>query len=642
MAIEPATIRALLIGGELEDHELLTDVVKSGGLPSFSLEHLANISECDYLYNHPPHDIYFFRDKRPKKYDFLAVVERLKASNPFASIVLISDENDRNIFDIAKSKGVNEFLSKNDIKASPMLRIIKNAKERNVVLREIEIVNEKLIAVEKAAGAGIWEWNLYNNSFTWSREQYRLFGIDPHLRPKVEYDTWRSIIHPDDIESVEADLARAIVGKENFNREFRIIYQDASANQISIRWLKGIGSIKRDSNGAAAKMVGINFDITTNVNSMSSLVAEIDQLTRIQKEFRDLFDIFFNSSPDCIVQFGVGCDNNFFYENINPAGLKHTGISLLEVLGKSPSDVLGTEIGSTIEAKLQVVLETRKPVRFQPKFSFVSGSVIYDAVYTPLFSENQSLRGILTCARDITAIHKTEEALRQAQKMEAMGQLASGVAHDFNNVLHTLLTCTQLLGSHVSSDLGKKVLNSARKAVGHGEELCSRLVTFARPKLGSIVEADVNKCIDEMSEIFESVLGQNIILEKELSRNIWLSKVDTQKLELAILNLVINSRDAMENGGVLAIKTKNIKVGSGKDCNGGEFVRISVSDTGCGMSKEVLDQAANIFFTTKPIGHGTGLGLSMVVETIKSMDGLFNIKSEPGLGTSVTLDLPRA
>lgn len=637
------TIKAVLVGGEVEDHALLTDIVKNGGMPSFSLDHLKNITQWEYFDKNISHDIYFIHDDKVNTVEFFPAVERLKVSNPFASVVLISENDNKEIIEIAKSKGISEFLSRRDIKENPVLRIIKNAEEKNIALERAKTANERLLAVEKAASAGIWEWNLYNNSFVWSNEQYRIFGIDPNLNDKIEYDTWRSVIHPDDIESVEADLARVIVGKENFDRKFRIIYMDKSpsGDKKLVRWIKAIGSIQRDENGAAAKMIGINFDITSDVTSWLSLMEKVNELDKIQKEFNDLFDIFFNSSPDCIVQFGITNDNQFFYENVNPAGLMHSGTSLSEVVGKSPKEILGIEIGSIIENKLLTVIETKKPVRYQPRFDFVAGSVIYDAVYTPLFNENKSLRGILACARDITTLHKTEEALRQAQKMEAMGQLASGVAHDFNNVLHTLLTCTQLLGSHVSSELGKKVLNSARKAVGHGEELCSRLINFARPKPANKGETNVNVCIEEMYEIFAGVIGPRIAMEKILAEDIWFVKIDKEKFEIALLNLVINSRDAMQDGGKLTIRTENTKVKVNLERVEMDFVRLSISDTGCGMSKDVLNNATKIFFTTKPNGYGTGLGLNMVANTLESIGGTVTIVSDLGIGTSVILDIPR-
>lgn len=238
-------------------------------------------------------------------------------------------------------------------------------------------------------------------------------------------------------------------------------------------------------------------------------------------------------------------------------------------------------------------------------------------------------------------MRRTQAALHQAQKMEAIGQLASGIAHDFNNVLNTLYTCTQLLGTQVATGFGETLLESARKAVAQGEELSSRLVNFARPRDTEIAAINVNNCITDMTEMLSRTLGSKIRLETSLDANLWPARVDCHQLEIALLNLVINSRDAMPDGGLLSIATRNIGSSSGQGTGHDELVEISISDTGCGMSKEVAAKATTAFFTTKPIGRGTGLGLSMVAETIRSMHGDIKIQSELGVGTNIVLTLPK-
>lgn len=238
---------------------------------------------------------------------------------------------------------------------------------------------------------------------------------------------------------------------------------------------------------------------------------------------------------------------------------------------------------------------------------------------------------------------EAQAALIQAQRMEAFGQLTGGVAHDFNNLLTIITGNLELLGDAKDEQLSQTLLKRAANAADMGAALTKRLLTFARRRRLTPQVLDLNELILSLMEILKRSIGEPITLTAMLAGKLWKTKVDASEVENAILNLAINARDAMPHGGALLVETRNV---SGEtlpfDGGGREFVLLSVSDTGHGMTPEVLERAFEPFFTTKDTGRGTGLGLSTVYGFAEQSGGHATIKSAVGGGTTVSLYLPRA
>ena len=246
----------------------------------------------------------------------------------------------------------------------------------------------------------------------------------------------------------------------------------------------------------------------------------------------------------------------------------------------------------------------------------------------------------------------TELALRQAQKMEAVGRLTGGIAHDFNNLLTAILgnidlALRRLKGETEADERIVRSLNSARRASERAASLVGRLLAFSRQHPLEVKAVDINRLVQGMSELMRQTLGETVRVETVLAGGMWKAAVDPNQLENAILNLAVNSRDAMPNGGRLTIETANAYLDevytaeAGGDFTPGQYVMVAVSDSGGGMSKDLIERAIEPFFTTKPTGAGSGLGLSMVYGFVKQSGGHFRIYSEPGEGTTVKLYFPR-
>ena len=282
---------------------------------------------------------------------------------------------------------------------------------------------------------------------------------------------------------------------------------------------------------------------------------------------------------------------------------------------------------------------------------------IADVVINPILDNSGVVVGFAKITRDITQRRQAEQeleqaqaALAQSQKMEAVGQLTGGIAHDFNNMLTAILGSLELLQTKQEASLtqgSRRLLQVIRHASEHGAELTKRLLAFSRKQALAPASTDINALVSNMSELLRRTLGETVAIETVLSPDLWPAFVDPHQVESALLNLAVNARDAMEGGGTLTIETGNTVLGHDPsrrhgDYPPGDYVSIAVSDTGTGMSPEVLGHAFEPFYTTKESGRGTGLGLSQVYGFVRQSGGHVELASEVGRGTTVRMCFPRA
>jgi len=276
-------------------------------------------------------------------------------------------------------------------------------------------------------------------------------------------------------------------------------------------------------------------------------------------------------------------------------------------------------------------------------------------VIDPLRNDMGELVGFAKITRDITqrlqqqeALDKAREALAHAQKMQAVGQLTGGISHDFNNLLTTILGSIDVIERRQANltDASLRLLAAARHAAERGAAMTARLLAFSRRQALEPRVTDLNRLVGAMSELLGHTLGENIQVEIVQAAGLWRTSVDPNQLESALLNLAINARDAMPEGGKLTIETGNTYIDEEyamvhAEVKAGQYVLLAVTDTGSGMPPDVIEHAFEPFFTTKPEGRGTGLGLSQVYGFVKQSGGHVKLYSESGQGTTVKIYLPR-
>ncbi len=343
------------------------------------------------------------------------------------------------------------------------------------------------------------------------------------------------------------------------------------------------------------------------------------------------------------------------YVLVNQAFARFIGKSHADIVGRNDYELYpDVDARAFIEADRQV-LATGKPQVFegvatgqdgQPQRYLVSKGVYRD-------TDGRSL-GVFGISHDITELReahenleRTQEALFRSQKMEAVGQLTGGLAHDFNNILAIILGNLELLKSYLPKDpYTDEIVDAVLRATLHGKDLTGHLLAFSRRRLLNPQAVDVNVVVAEIVRLLGRTLGATIHVTTSTSTDAGMAYADPAALEGALLNVALNARDAMPDGGSLAIHTSTIKISARRktedDLEPGLYVRIALEDNGCGMPPEVLARVFEPFFTTKSGGGGTGLGLSMVYGFAKQSGGTVKITSKAGRGTTVSLFLPLA
>jgi len=309
------------------------------------------------------------------------------------------------------------------------------------------------------------------------------------------------------------------------------------------------------------------------------------------------------------------------------------GMTLLEAF----PDVAYTEILS----RFREAMSEQRPASFE---AFCERRSIWYALHAC-----PSSQGIAIYVRDITE-HKhslearrlMQEQLHQSQKMESVGQLTGGIAHDFNNLLAMVSGNLELIEDAADNGRVRQFAAAARRATDRGAKLTAQLLAFSRQRILNPKLVSANQLISEFQELIRQAVGGSCEVKLRTDDRLWLCHVDPPLLETALLNLALNGRDAMPDGGVLEIETRNAVLDEGAVAGPGSYVRLSVTDSGCGMPPEVRDRVFEPFFTTKEVGKGTGLGLSMVYGFVRQSGGHVAVESAPGVGTTVALYLPKA
>lgn len=386
----------------------------------------------------------------------------------------------------------------------------------------------------------------------------------------------------------------------------------------------------RTDGGEIIGVSKIAHDITEEKQSREKLRREIEERQRIFETSQDLI----------LVTDGYG---NFI--QVSP--------SVKDILGLNPEDMIGHSATEFIHPDdLEKTRgEMRAARRGQIKRSFEARYYHYDGHEVTLNwmgTWSEPVKRHFFIGRDLTDKQAAEAQLRQVQKMDAIGQLTGGVAHDFNNVLTVITGTIGILGDAVAdrpelAAITKLIDDAAER----GAQLTKHLLAFARKQPLQPREIDVNALALEAAKLLHPTLGEQITINPQLTEDAWPALVDPNQLTSAILNLALNARDAMPEGGTLVLETRNIFLDDGyasmnAEVAPGNYVMIAVSDTGAGIPAELIDRVFDPFFTTKEVGKGTGLGLSMVFGFVKQSGGHVKIYSEEGHGTSVKIYLPRS
>ncbi len=505
-------------------------------------------------------------------------------------------------------------------------------------LAEVREGEQRLQTALLAGRMGSWELDVVELTLTGSDQFKACFGRGPEDQ----------LLFADIIEAValvdQRRVQRAFddaMGGADLVLEYRVRWPDGSEHWIDIR-----ARVLTDRYDRPKTLVGVASDITARKAAdaereklLEAVAAERERTQQALRGERALSGLLLTSVPAGIVAY----DTDLRVTIWNPTMERIFGLPAPAVLGRSLARVIGEGQRDAIDQRLRDALAgISGPIEEIELTTVAGGQVVLESQHAPLRGGDGQIVGGAAFFREMTERRRAEEQLRQAQKMETIGQLTGGVAHDFNNLLAAIQGNLELLRKRLPDDPQfRRFIDGALQGAQRGASLTSRLLAFARRQDLKPEATDLSQLLDGMRALMERSLGPLISIDFSIEPDLPPARVDANQLELAILNLAVNARDAMPDGGRLTIDLRAAD-GDGDLGLSGAYLRLSVSDTGTGMDEKTLKSAIEPFFSTKELGKGTGLGLSMVHGLAVQLGGALHLKSQLGEGTTAELWLPVA
>ncbi|WP_047301506.1 PAS domain-containing protein [Pseudomonas fluorescens] len=524
------------------------------------------------------------------------------------------------------------------------------------------------LALAATDAVGTWDWDIGEDRFIADAHFAQLHGIDPARAGQLPISDYLNGVHPEDRALLARSIKHCITHGTEYAEEYRLLLPGGEQ-----RWVFARGRCYKDHHGRPVRFLGAALDLTERKQNEHAL-----------RQSQNELQLVINAMPILISYV----DHEERFRLNNAAYLDWYGLTPQELYGRTIREVIGEEayflrspyIGEALAGRLCSFSlytphrdgSTRHALmNYLPRHGAdgaVNGFYIFVIDESERKKTEEALRNLNETLEERVSARteqlaqanerlqnemfereRAEDALRHAQKMEAVGQLTGGIAHDFNNMLTGIIGSLDLMQRYIANGRADEIGRFTEAAVSSANRaaaLTHRLLAFSRRQSLDRKTLDVNALIHSLEDLIRRTKGDPIALTLCLAENLWPVSTDVSQLENALLNLVINARDAMPDGGELLIETANVYL-DGNDITtlepvkAGDYLMLAVSDNGSGMTPSVLSKAFDPFFTTKPIGQGTGLGLSMIYGFAQQSGGHVSLDSLPGQGTCVRLYLPR-
>jgi PAS domain S-box-containing protein len=507
------------------------------------------------------------------------------------------------------------------------LNIMEEALRARDTLRESE---ERLKRAQEMAHLGSWELDLSNNTLSWSEEVFHIFGLAPE-RFTATYEAFLNAVHPDDRAAVDEAYARSLRdGRDDYDIEHRIVRADNG----EVRTVREKCAHIRDGSGRVVRSVGMVHDI-----SEQKRAEELRKALEEQERLR--LGAALEQASDAVIMIDLGGAIRY----VNAAFEAINRISRSQAVGRPYFEFVAGDAAAAVAESVRAGRAWRgRIVRKIGEGRAVELEVAISAVKDP----KGTIIGGLVTEKDVTQENALQRALRQGQKMEALGTLAGGITHDFNNILGAIIMNTELALLDIDlSHPSREVLPNVLQAANRGKELVKQIITFSRQKEWNRKPVDVGPVVKEAIQFLRSTLPKDVAIHEAVAPDSGAVLGDPSQLNQVVVNLGQNAAQAMRGGGGrLDVRLEPVQVdGSGTarnpDLTTGPYVRLTVADTGSGMSPEVMERIFEPFFTTRGPGEGSGLGLAVVHGIVKGAGGAVTVASEPGKGSVFQVYLPR-
>jgi PAS domain S-box-containing protein len=579
-------------------------------------------------------------------FEGLQVLDAVHAKDPSTPVIIVTGTGSEEVAVEALKRGAADYVIKTTGHIRRLPVTIHAVLEKNRLKGVREQVEEALRHSEarlsnamKIARLGYWEYDVAEGLFTFNDHFYAIFRTSAEKVGGYKLAPTRYaelFLPPEDRSIVAAELKQSLeTADPHYSRqlEHRIIYADGEIGYISVSFF-----IIKDNQGRTIKTYGANQDITERKRREEAL-------RESESKYRTLVENIpqriFTKDRDSVY---VSCNGNF---------AKDCGVRPGQVTGKTDYDFFPIQLADKYRRDDMRIMETGQTEEFEEKYIQGGEEIWVQTIKTPIRQENGGITGILGVFRDVTEQklaqvekEKLQQQLNQAQKLESIGRLAGGVAHDYNNFLSVIIGYSELAQLKIGpEDPLREDLNQILSAAKRSRDLTRQLLAFARKETIMPEVLDLNATVENMLKILRKLIGEDIDLFWHPGKVPGPVLMDPSQLDQIMANLCINARDAITDVGKITIETGAATIDE-EYCSEhtgfkpGEFVLLAVSDDGYGMEKEMVDHIFEPFFTTKGETRGTGLGLSTVYGIVKQNNGFINVYSEPGRGTTFRIYLP--
>ncbi|HOW68051.1 MAG TPA: PAS domain-containing protein [Candidatus Paceibacterota bacterium] len=501
---------------------------------------------------------------------------------------------------------------------------ITTRKQAESALRESE---ERLRLALEAAQMGTFDSDLVGNRVTWSRRHQEIWGMPPgEFTGPV--DAFLRQVHPEDRAGIQTVWEHCVSSRSPFRHEYRVVWPDAS-----VHWVEAAGEFTFDATGRPIRLRGTVVETTQNRRAD-------EQLRASEERYRHLVETAF----DWIWEV----DTQGRYTFASPKVHNLLGYASEEVLGRTPFELMPETEAQRVGAVFNEIVAKRAPFSsFENLNRHKDGHlVVFETSGVPVFGPGGEFVGYRGMDRDVTDRKRLESQLRQTQKLEAIGQLAGGIAHDFNNILAAIMMHLGLLQMNKNLDEETRhALKDLDESARGAASLTRQLLMFSRRSVLSVKPLDLNEVVANLLKMLGRLIGEHIDLRFDGKTGLSSVPADAGMIEQVVMNLVVNARDAMPNGGRITLTTAPAEFGESEIAQNparqpGRFVCLAVSDTGIGMDEATMKRIFEPFFTTKESGKGTGLGLATVHGIVGQHKGWIEVESQIGQGSTFRVFLP--
>jgi PAS domain S-box-containing protein len=559
-------------------------------------------------------------------FDGLSALEIARKHRPDVPFIFLSGTIGEELAVEALKEGATDYVIKDRMVRLPIairraLREREAAKERRKIEEELRKSEERFKYAARATQDMVWEWNTATNS-VWRSDNYEtLFGALPG-EAEMGFESWHNRIHPQDRDHVLAHRRAAIdSGQETWLEEYRFLRADGSVANVFSR-----AYIIRDGQGKVVRIIGATMDITKRKQADERIREQAALLDRAQEA------ISLNDMSQRILYWNKGAERLY-------------GWTPAEALGKNANDLL---FQGDMFAAHEALRNLIRQGEWQGELNQVTKTgrkLIIESRWTLLRDDENEPKSILVINADITERKRMEAEYLRTQRVETIGALAGGIAHDLNNALSPVLMGINLLRKEALSPEMARMVELMDRSALRGSDMVKQILSFSRGIGGELTAVNVRMLVEEMVRLAEKTFPRSIKIQTVLPEGLARVRGNATQLHQVLLNLCVNARDAMPEGGTLTIEAANADLDNktlptGRGLNPGKYVVITVSDTGHGIAPELLGKIFEPFFSTKELDRGTGLGLSTALGIVKTHGGFLDVTSGVGTGAAFKVCLP--